>query len=295
MMKSGKVVYFSLALCLLSSVLVGAEPSAFGAGDLSNPSPYGLTSSEKEILETKKRLKKVAIKSSSQESKLNSLRERIDGMQSIVESLGRETHNNKIVLEKLEAKQENFFLSNNEYQKRLNEAVLNNTQKVEELRAMLKSLSDDVNRFKKSYVSRDEFNILVKEISKQKSVSQNKKVSSAQLYKRAKTNYSKKYYTAAIRDFEELISRNYKPAYSHYMIGEMNFKRKNYAKAIAYFKKSVKLYSKASYMPNLMLHTAISMYRTGDKQHAQDFFGAIIVKYPSSKEVKEAKKYLGNI
>jgi len=290
-MKSGKVVYFSLALCL-SSILAGAEPSAFGAGDLSNPSPYGLTSSEKEILETKKRLKKVAIKSSSQESKLNSLRERIDGMQSIVESLGRETHNNKIVLEKLETKQENFSLSNDEYQKRLNEAVLMNAQKIEELKTLLNSLSGDVDGFKKSYVSRDEFNLLVKEISKQKSTSKSKKISSAQLYKRAKTSYSKKYYTAAIRDFEELISRNYKPAYSHYMIGEMNYKRKNYAKAIAYFKKSAKLYSKASYMPNLMLHTAISMHKTGDKQHAQGFFGAIVAKYPSSKEAKEAKKYL---
>mgnify|MGYP000629728450 CR=1 FL=1 len=40
-------------IALLSSVvfLFGAEPSAFKAGDLDNPNPYGLTSAEKKILE----------------------------------------------------------------------------------------------------------------------------------------------------------------------------------------------------------------------------------------------------
>jgi TolA-binding protein len=76
------------------------------------------------------------------------------------------------------------------------------------------------------------------------------------------------------------------------MIGEMNFKRKNYAKAITYFKISSSLYSKASYMPTLMLHTAISMDNTGDKTHANSFYKAIVGKYPSSNEAKEAKKLL---
>ena len=51
------------------------------------------------------------------------------------------------------------------------------------------------------------------------------------------------------------------------MIGQMKFKRKNYADAISFYKKSAALYSKASYMPELMLNTAISMDKTGDKKN----------------------------
>ena len=119
------------------------------------------------------------------------------------------------------------------------------------------------------------------------------KISSAKLYNQAKANFDKKYYTKAIQNYKELIKRKYKPAYAHYMIGEMNFKRKNYAEAISYFKKSASLYDKASYMPTLMLHTAIAMDMTGDKEHAKAFYNAILTKYPNSKEAKKAKKYLG--
>ena len=53
------------------------------------------------------------------------------------------------------------------------------------------------------------------------------------------------------------------------MVGQMNFKRKNYAVAISYFKKSASLYSKADYMAELMLNTAISMDKTNDKTNAK--------------------------
>jgi len=43
---------FLLLLPLLS--IYANEPSAFGAGDLTVDNPYGLTSSEKVLLETKK-------------------------------------------------------------------------------------------------------------------------------------------------------------------------------------------------------------------------------------------------
>ena len=88
---------------------------------------------------------------------------------------------------------------------------------------------------------------------------------------KAKSFYDKKYYTKSIEYYSYLIEKNYKPAHAHYMIGEMMFRRKNYADAISYFKKSASLYSKASYMDLLMLHTAISMDRTNDKKNAKTF------------------------
>ena len=302
-MKFSKI-YF-LFLTLSPVLLFSAEPSAFGAGDLSNSTPYGLTKNEKVLLETEKKLKTVARKSNSQASQLDSLRERLDGLQSIVESLSRKAHNNKINLKHLQDSTTASIDNINEYQQRLGTSISENKQAIEQLKTVIAQLSKSVELLSADYVTKADYNALVKDVNnfkllvakemKKSSSSKSRKssITSAKLYNRAKSNFNKKRYTAAISDYEELIKRRYKPAYAHYMIGEMYFSRKNYAKAISYFKKSSSLYSKASYMPKLMLHTAIAMLKTGDKKHANAFFDAIVVKYPNSKEAREAKKYLG--
>ena len=293
-----------LIVALTPTFLSASEPSAFGAGDLSNPEPYGLTSNEKVLLETKVKLKKVAQKSNSQASQLDSLRERIDGLQSIVESIGRKTHQNKVNLDNLKEQESTTQANSNEYQERLSQSIQDNTKNIEELKNNLLEVSKLLDSINTNYVTKHEYNSLVKNINSfkktiakelqidTKSASKNSNIPSFKLFKIAKKNYDRRYYTKAIQNYEELIKRNYKPAYSHYMIGEMYYKRKNYAKAISYFKKSAALYSKASYMPTLMLHSAIAMEKTGDKSHAQSFYQAIIAKYPDSKEAREAKKRL---
>ncbi|WP_297443639.1 tetratricopeptide repeat protein [Sulfurimonas sp.] len=300
------VKYVILVLTFSPVLLFGEEPSAFGAGDLSSSSPYGLTSNEKVILETKKKLKKVALKSNTQANQLDSLRERIDGLQSIVESLSRKSHNNKINLQKLQEFSSQSFQSINEYQKRQTASIGQNKLEIDKLKLMILEVSKSLDEINKNYVTKDEYNALIKDFNNFKALmaaelksknrqtkSKSQSIKSSDLYNRAKNNFNKKRYTQAIRDYEELIRRHYKPAYAHYMIGEMYFKRKDYAKSISYFKKSSSLYSKASYMPKLMLHTAIAMEKTKDKQHADAFFNAIINKYPNSKEALEAEKYLG--
>ncbi len=293
-----------LLLTFVSSLSFASEPSAFGAGDLTAPAPYGLTQSEKVILQTKDTLKKVAINTKSQASKLDSLRERVDGIQSIVENLSVRSHENKIDLQK--TREENRVNIDNihEFQTKLAEKVQKNQDEIAKLQTMIFELSKVVDKMNAQYVSKDTFNTLVKDINdfktlvakemqSRKNSVKSVKISSAKLYNQAKANYDKKYYTKAIQNYKELIKRKYKPAYAHYMIGEMNFKRKNYAKAISYFKKSASLYDKASYMPKLLLHTAIAMDKTGDKAHAKAFYNAVIAKYPHSQEAKEAKKRLG--
>lgn len=303
MIFSKKVLLLS---CLLPALSLAAEPSAFGAGNLSSSKPYGLTSSEKVLLETKKNLHKVSVKSNNQENELDSLRERIDGLQSIIESLSRKAHNNKINLEK--QRDQNSLKSENtsKYEKRLSEIVTSNTQSIEQQKIVMQEMSLLLDKINKEYVSKNEFNTLVDDVNSFKILvakelkSNSKKVkvysintkSSATLSNEAVRLYKKKYYTNAIANYEELIKRKYKPAYAHYMIGEMNYKRKNYATAISYFKKSSSLYSKASYMPNLMLHTAVSMEKTGDTGHANIFFKAIVSKYPNSAEAKDARVFL---
>jgi len=293
-----------LLVTFVSSLSFAAEPSAFGAGDLTAQNPYGLTPNEKVILQTKDTLKKVAINTKFQAGELDSLRERIDGIQSIVENLSIESHNNKITLQQFKEENQVNIDNIHEFQTGLGEQIHNNTQEIEKLKAMVLELSKVVDKINTEYVTKDEFNALVhnvnnfktlvaKEIKSKKGSAKSTNTSSVKLYNQAKKYFDKKFYTKAIQNYKELIKRKYKPAYAHYIIGEMNFKRKNYAEAISYFKKSASLYDKASYMPKLMLHTAIAMNKTGDKEHAKAFYNAVVVKYPKSKEAKEAKKYLG--
>ena len=75
-----------LATLLISSTIAGAnEVSAFGAGNLDSKNPYGLSSAEKNILKNKKTLGSIDSKVKDVKYNLESINERIDGLESIYE------------------------------------------------------------------------------------------------------------------------------------------------------------------------------------------------------------------
>lgn len=305
-MKGIKLATIFVAITSLN--LVAAEPSAFGAGNLDSPSPYGLTSSEKTVLQNKTTIKKIFTKSNNQANEVESLRERIDGLQSVVESLSRKSQSNKTALQTIQNKNDEDSKSSDEYGKRLGEVAEENSKSIAKNLLIIEELGKLVDTINKRYVSKSEFNELVNSVNKFKSLvskelkgkskpkgSNLSKMSNGDIETKAKAFYDKQYYTKGIEYYSYLITKNYKPANSHFMIGQMNFKRKNYAEAISYYKKSAALYSKASYMPELMLNTAISMDKTNDKKNAKAFYNGIILKFPDSPQAKSAKKYLNNI
>jgi TolA-binding protein len=217
--------FIILLLTTLPALLIGSEPSAFGAGDLTNSSPYGLTSSEKVILETKQTLKKVSVKSNNQANELDSLRERIDGIQGIIESISRKTHDNKVELQKFRDANELKSKSGDEYEKRLSDLVQSNSTNVEILKKSMAEISTTIDKINKEYVTKAEFNRLVSDVNNFKSLvakelqgtpttpakstaANNSKLSSAELYARAQANFDNKLYTAAIDDYENLIKVN---------------------------------------------------------------------------------------
>jgi TolA-binding protein len=303
-----KILLATSFVAINSFHAIAAEPSAFGAGNLDSPSPYGLTSTEKAVLQTKNELKKVVVTSNNQANKVDSLRERIDGLQSIVESLSRKAQENKLLLTQLEGKNSEDLKNAGEYEKRLAQAVELNTQAIAKNLLLIQEMSKLIDTINANYVSKDEFNTLVKSVNEFKTLvakelkstdsakeSPFEKMSSAEIADKAQEFFDKKYYTDAIEHYTYLISKNYKPANAHFMIGQMNFRRKNYAEAISYYKESASLYSKASYMPELLLNTAISMDETNDKENAKMFYNAVIGKYPQSEEAKIAKENLSSI
>ena len=50
------------------------------------------------------------------------------------------------------------------------------------------------------------------------------------------------------------------------------------------------LYDKSSYLPKLLLHSAISFEKLGDDDNAQNFYNTIVDIYPESNEAKKASK-----
>jgi hypothetical protein len=141
--------------------LFSAEPSAFGAGDLDVEKPYGLTQSEKVILQNKKNLKEIELKSNNQANKVDSLRERLDGLQTIVEGLSKKSHNNKLEIKSLIKKD----LETDEYENRLSEVTQKNLQDIQETNSVVTELSILLNSINESYISKDEFNELVSDFN----------------------------------------------------------------------------------------------------------------------------------
>ena len=297
--------YFFSAVLACSSSLYASEPSAYGAGDLESPSPYGLTPEEKVLLETKKQLQHVEVKTNTQENQVNSLRERIDGLQTILEGLAQKNHTLDIELQKLSTALQNEQNNIDLYEKRVEELLTQNRENITHLQESLHDINSSLNQLQKDYVSKEElkkvvenFNnfkkLVASELKKLSASSSDslKNLSKAEILKRAERAYAKKHYTKAIDYYKYLLAHNYKPARSSFKLGEIYYYRRDYATALAYFKESAKRYSKASWMPTLMLHTALSMKYTGDEKNAQKFLQALIKKYPNSNAAKIAKKYL---
>ena len=289
-------------LLLISSFLLPlslyAEKSAFGAGDLNSPSPYGLTKAEKHILNNKETLNDIDGTVRKNRSRISSIEESLSGVRSIVEGLNEQEHEDKVFLQSMKG-------SSEQMNQRIDEIVLNHDENIKQLKTVMSELSSLIDTINSTYVSKEEYNKLAKEINTFKiDVSrQLKKIakagsnpldnkSNAQVAKDADALFKKEKYADAIDMYEHLISKNYKPARSHYYIGESYFQLDEYSNAIAYFKESAKRYSKAKYMPKLMLHTAISLQKTKDIEGSQQFFQALIAKYPGSSEANKAEKFL---
>ena len=293
--------FFSLLLPLVAF----AEKSAFGAGDLDSPNPYGLTSAEKKILDNKNTIGNIKGASRKNKSRIDTVEESVSGMQSIVEGLNENGRSQSLKLQELQTQMNATTDTSAAMNVKLDEIVLTHDENIQQLKLVMGELSTLIDTINSSYVSKEEYNTLATEVNsfKLEVSKQLKKIArsgnstydnknNAQVEKDAFALYKKKKYADAIDAYEHLIKKKYKPARAHYYIGESYFQLNEYSNAVAYFKESAKLYSKADYMPSLMLHTAISLEKTKDKAGAQQFFQALVAKYPSSSEAKKAKKFL---
>jgi TolA-binding protein len=299
--------HISLVIFILGGFLFAEEVSVFGAGDLESPTPYGLTSVEKAALKNKKKLNQFDLKMDNTRATVDSLSQRIDGIESIVESDSLKLNKNGLDLKKISQDTQNFAeeiqtlkLANEQNLKI--QAVQN--QNIKKLQKKIVELTKLVNKINQNYVSRERYDNLVQYVNKSKKteVVKKKKKKEEKKYKKsnskvledAKRLYKKEYFTKAIPMFEYLIQKQYKPASSNFYLGEMWYVRKKYKSSIHYYKQSMMLNDKAKYIPTLLLHSAISFEKIGDLDNAANFYGTLIDVYPDTKEAKIAQKNLEN-
>ncbi len=283
-----------ILLLLVSISIYASEPSAFDAGNLDAPNPYGLTSSEKVILKNKKEVKTLSTNISFVKAELNDMQEKIDGIKSVVEAQNSRIYKIEQTLSKIKSNDENRSIQIQTLKDDLNstkELQIKNNQKVKLVLGELSSLIDSINS---SYVSKDMLTQKLKELedkfnkryNSQKILSKSGKT----IFAEAKKAFAKKDYKKATELFQVSIKKRYLPATSNFYLGEINYKTKHYAKAIEYYKRSISLYDRASFTPTLLYHTYISFKKLGDKRNAKKFRDILIAKYPKSKVAKLAKK-----
>ena len=280
---------------ILSLNAFASEPSVFGAGDLNNPNPYGLTNEEKLILENKKEIQTVLQKSNAQHAKVETVTERLDGLQTIVEGLLQNSNEQKIALQKLQSDSEdNTSGSVDEIKKQVDA----NTQNIEQFKSLLEELSHVVDEINANYVTKEQFAALIKQLKVNvpaPAASKPTQMDKAAIEKAANELFKQKKYAEAQSYFEQMVQRKHKAAEAYYMIGETYFERNSFKEAVYYYKESASRNEKAGYMPSLLLHSGVSMEKTGDSATAKAFYQATVSKYPGTGAAKDAAERLSKL
>lgn len=287
-----KIILAPIIGALLFTCSVAEEQSAFGAGDLNSPNPYGLTDTEKVILKNRELKRDVGTVS----TQVGTLEEQMDGVRSVLD--GTNERMNKID-KRLSAIEASFGVDSNssdistqieELHVYLNQSRKSQEKNNKKIKKVLQELSSLIDSINSNYVSKQELEKrLAKLEGKKVAVAPTKqlsKKSGKELLTTAQKLYKNGKYSEAKEYFAQSISKRYKPALSNFMLGEIEYKQKSYSNAITYYKNSVELYDKASYMPKLLYHTAISFDKIGDRANANKFYSALKSNFPDSKEAK---------
>jgi TolA-binding protein len=246
---------FLLFLMVLS--YLHAEPSVYGP-DTNSPSMKSQKLMQQNISTLQQRLIE-------QEESMEGLRSVIEGLSASVHAL--ETNSNTIGTDK--------NTENASYLK---------------LEAMIETMQEEM---KRDYVRKVSVNtglIEVKEIPSETSNFLTK--SDKELFSEGVRLYLNKRYTDAKKHFVVTDNKGYKVATSNYYLGEISYYTKKYKDAIFFFKKSAGLNDKTTYIDMLLLHTAVSLEKSGEKTQAKAFYENIVVNYSGKRSAIIAKQRL---
>lgn len=311
---------FAIFLSLLP--LLAEEPSAFDAGNLNNPSPYGLTKTEQYILTNKTAIQ--TLKKDVSElrkghfelrNNFNELKNSHEGFMSVAAGELQKVQKLRLSVEKLDPRFSEVEAGIQKLQNEMNNSVSQVTLTLEKnleiqsenlakLSSAMKSLSGIIDEINSNYVPGSQLQELREEMAQM-----NEKLTKIidepsyafrdeenfKIYGDAIEMYNKKDYAQSEPRFKWSADHQYKPASSSFYLGQIAYAQKRYSNAIYYYKKSVSLYDKADYMPELLLNTAISFEKIKDMGNAKKFYTSVSAAFPDSKEAKTAKEALAKL
>jgi len=292
--------YILILLSLIVCSFADKQSAVFGAGDINSPNPYGLNSTQKQVIKNKNATESLIIDMNYIKNDINKLKDSIEGISSVIEDNSNRLNDpneknhkskNSLLIQENQSSIENI---KNVLQKILDEQAKIQADQGEilrQLRATNKNNTKIKTKNKKTNAKKED-----KKQKTDKNATKDKKKldkSKVQQFKEAREFYKKEYYTKAIPIFENLVAIRYKPAESTYHLGHMWFVRKKYSKALSYFKKSATMHDKGWWMPKLLLYSAVSFEKINDLDNAANFYSSLIEIYPNTKEAKIAKKNIG--
>lgn len=259
------------------------QQSAFEAGDINSDNPYGLTNTEKALLDSKKKIDTLKQGYTGVDFKTNKALEQIEGLQSIVDDISTKTYNQANKLSQIENTINENNISINTQINNINKELASQKIAINQLK---RAISELVQLVKTNDVNLNENNL-----------KQTQKIDIAktpnQQMKDAIALYNNKKYDEAKSIFYNLASIKHKPALSNFYLGQIAYEKKEFDNAVYFYKNSVNLYKiqgvKANNMPEILLKTAKSLEYLGQSENAQVFYEALKQEFPNSKEAKSVK------
>jgi len=305
-----RILFFSTVL--LPLVVLSNEPSAYGAGDLDSKAPYGLSSSEKKILQNNEKVANLNQSVGSVKAELGSVSEQYEGVRSIMDGYGNKIAKMDERIRSLEKTNDELKTENNQLKEYVAEGRKLQNDNQEKIKVVLGELGSLIDSINKNYVPKDKFDQLANEVrgkslsktttpapdtTKKETPKDTKPVTSkelstkdsATLIKEADDLYEKESYNEAKVLYGELLNRNYKPAKVNFNLGEIAYTQKSYTSAIEHYKTSISLAEKTAYGPTLLYHTGSSFEKLSKSKEAQAFYKALKDTYPDSPEAKKIK------
>ncbi|MSN96645.1 tetratricopeptide repeat protein [Campylobacter sp. FMV-PI01] len=284
-----KIFIFIVAIFI--ATIKAEEVSVFGAGNLVSENPYGLTENEQVLLANKKRVDKI-------EAFLKEQNESIIGLRSVVEGLNSQISKleNRVSGLEIRAMRKDNKSANNSNLHSESKDIVFLKKEIKDLKKQILILNSELNSKNKTKVKQKSSAI---DTLKNSSLEKNKTRAKSNdkivafddmkpddIMKKANELFdNKKYIDAKIR-YEYLLSKGYKTAEVNFMLGEILYNQKSYAKAVSKYEKSIQQNYKANYLPRLLKHAGESLENLGDTKNSKKFFNTLKDNFPDSVEAK---------
>ncbi|PAF50313.1 hypothetical protein BKH43_05080 [Helicobacter sp. 13S00401-1] len=260
------------------------------------------------------------------QSRIQNLEQGVDGLKSLYEGFSVTSRQDSLALKEQSAKIATMENTMNSYYKAqsaqsttinsLKTQIDENSQRIKDLDkkidtlsevllkanndilAQLQALSTQAKALQSNAISlQNQINAPIKKVTEDKTETTQSSLgdevlssmSNADVLRQAKSFFRKKNLDSATKLFERLIEKNYHVAEANFYLGEIAYAQKSYTNALSYFKSSVTLDDKASYMPILLWHTAWSYRYLKDNANYGKFLNTLVLMYPNSEQGKKAK------